>query len=299
MTTGRHEAPAAGPVPYHQVGDIRLYAGDCAEVLPLLDISPGLVLTSPPYDEIREYGGDIFDFDRVADAIVDVMPEGGVLVWVVADGTVDGSRTGTSARQTLGFLDRGLRLHDSLVFEKSQSLNWTPNRYCQTHETMQVFSRGRPAVANILEDKPNVTAGRRERAHTQGLVRGKRLKHDRTITIGEYGRRGSVWRYNVGANHTAPDYPNHGHPAPFPLALARDHIMTWTRPGDLVLDPMAGSGTTLRAAADLGRHAVGIEIYDKYVQGAAGRISQSVMAVHELDNPMKDEKPERRQTCLT
>ena len=66
--------------------------------------------------------------------------------------------------------------------------------------------------------------------------------------------------------------------ARFPLALALDHITTWTNPGDVVLDPMAGSGTTLRAAKNLGRKAIGIEIHEDYLHIITGRMAQSVMA---------------------
>ena len=83
-----------------------------------------------------------------------------------------------------------------------------------------------------------------------------------SYTVAPFGLRGNIWRYAVGLNHSAPDFASaHEHPAIFPLALARDRIATWTKPGDIVLDQMAGSGTTMRAAADLQRDAIGIEIY--------------------------------------
>ena len=69
------------------------------------------------------------------------------------------------------------------------------------------------------------------------------------------------------------------HPARFPLQLARDHILSWTNPGDLVIDPMTGSGTTLRAAADLERRAIGIEINPEYCQLIRRRLAQSVPPV--------------------
>ena len=102
--------------PYYVNDDCSLYQGDLIDVLPQLP-SPDLIITSPPYDNLRDYGGHGFDFDRVADALVGVMPEGGVLVWVVADATIDGSETGTSFRQALGFMDRGLEAarHDDLA----------------------------------------------------------------------------------------------------------------------------------------------------------------------------------------
>lgn len=104
--------------PHYEHSGVRLYHGDAVSVLRDLGLHPQLVLTSPPYDELRDYGGTAFDFDAMADGIVSVMPEGGVLVWVVGDQTVDGSETGTSFRHVLGFMDRGLLLHDTMIYER-------------------------------------------------------------------------------------------------------------------------------------------------------------------------------------
>ena len=96
---------------------IELVNGDCAAVLP--ELTPAdLILTSPPYDNLREYGGynGAFDFDRVATACVDTLAPGGVLVWVVADQIVDSGESGTSFRQALAFKELGLTLHQTLFF---------------------------------------------------------------------------------------------------------------------------------------------------------------------------------------
>ena len=248
-----------------------------------MGVKPQLVLTSPPYDNLRDYGGHDFDFDSVADAIVSVMPEGGVLVWVVADGTLGGSETGTSFRQSLGFMERGLRLHDTMIFEKAQQGVYIRNRYNQTFDYMFVFSSGPPRVSNIIEDKPNLTSGRtyafnksngRREADEKSVYRSA----PRRVVTGDYGRRGNIWRYAVGRYSSSTDYKDaHRHPAVFPLALARDHIISWSNEGDLVLDPMAGSCTTLRAAKDLGRKAIGIEIHKGYCEDSIERLSQEVL----------------------
>ena len=82
----------------------------------------------------------------------------------------------------------------------------------------------------------------------------------------------------IAANYSAA----HDHPALFPLALARDHITSWTNPGDLALDPMAGSGTTLRAARDAGRHSIGIETHELYyLDSSACAPSGAYVKMHE------------------
>ena len=266
------------------MGDNRVIHGDCADVLPALGAKANLILTSPPYDNLRTYGGHGFDFERVADACVAALAPGGVIVWVVADATVDGSETGTSFRQALGFIERGLRLHDTMIYERAIAINPTPNRYGQTSEWMFVFSNGAPATANLLYDRPNTEPGRfRLTKHPSGRDKnGARpgVFVSGGFTRAEYGRRNNIWRYAVGLHHQAPDYLDaHKHPAIFPYALARDHIATWTNPGDLVLDPMAGSGTTLRAAKDLGREYLGVEIHAPYIDLIEGRLAQGVLAL--------------------
>ena len=109
------------------------------------------------------------------------------------------------------------------------------------------------------------------------------LRHDGYRIVPEHSRRGSVWRY-APTLMTRCDLPGdlpyrerNAHPARFPPPLARDHILIWTNPGELVIDPMVGSGTTLRAAADLGRRAIGIEISPEYCELIRRRLAQSVL----------------------
>ena len=262
--------------------DTTLYQGDCVELLPRLSEKPDLILTSPPYDQLRQYGGHPWDFAKTAGSIVATMPKGGVLVWIVSDATVDYSETGSSFRQALDFMDLGLKLHDTMIFEFSNTVGWSSERYDQSFHYMFVFSKGRPAVANLIRDKQNVTSGRRYAKRTS-----KGRKADRRVEYGyepyvvqPVGLRGNIWRYAVGLHHSAPDFTSaHEHPAIFPLALARDHIRTWTDEGGLVLDPMAGSGTTLRAAADLQRRSIGIEIHQPYCDLIQRRMSQQALNI--------------------
>ena len=264
--------------PYYEHAGITLYHGDCVDVLDALNTRVDLILTSPPYDNLRNYGGHGFDFEQVADAIVGVMAEGSVLVWVVADATIDGSETGTSFSQALGFMERGLKLHDTMIFESTKLGNPTPTRYHQSWEFMMVFVQGELQTFNALADKANSTFGRTYFANrgTGRDAKGRQnadIKYRRTP---QFSKRTNIWRYSVG--NADPDRPcSIAHPAIFPLALAKDHIRTWTNPGDVVIDPMAGSGTALRAAKDLGRRAIGIEIEERYCEIAAQRLSQEVM----------------------
>lgn len=265
---------------YYQDDWTSIYNGDLTKVLPLLDIRPQLILTSPPYDKLRDYGGHGFDFDGVADAIVGAMPEGGVLVWVVNDSTKNNCKTGTSFRQALGFMDRGLNLYDTMIYEKSGVVYPHQRRYYQSFEYMFVFTRGVPQTVNLLKDRRNkwdAPWGRQtERKRDGSLVERGRYEAK------PYGVRTNIWRYHSGGLMLKGiDKLNKEHPAPFPSALARDHIRTWTEPGDMVLDPMAGSGTTLRAAKDWNRKSVGIEIHAPYCAIIRKRVAQHTLKLEE------------------
>ena len=258
------------PKPVYHDADTALYLGDCSLVLPILGIKPDLILTSPPYDGIRSFGGHAFNFEQVADALTAALPEGALLVWIVADATVKGSESGTSFRHALGFLDRGLNLHDTMIYERSSpTYPRGAARYGHCFDYMFIFSRGKPKTFNPIRDRPNKMAGAvRDRIGFSRYDDGSRWKSKPgSVTVPEFSMRSNIWEYAIGLGSIAPDYrAAHKHPAIFPYQLAYDHIRSWTNPGDLVLDPMAGSGTVLRAAKDLGRRSVGIEIHKEYCQ---------------------------------
>ena len=259
--------------------DHQVIHGDCADVLPSLDVQADLIVTSPPYDALQNYGGHSFDFDRVADACVDVLKPGGVIVWVVDDQIIDGSETGTSFRHALGFMERGLRLHHTMFFEKAGFSRITNVRYPDVIEYMFVFGKGRPTTVNIIKDRRNITAGAKKSGGTRRQKDGT-MKRGGSYEISEFGPRTNLWRYSIGSGHVSSGYKDSAeHPARFPDALARDHIKTWTNAGDMVIDPLAGSGTVLRAAADLGRRSIGIEIHEPYVNIIRKRMSQEVFAL--------------------
>jgi len=239
-----------------------LYEGDCLEVMKGLPAdSIDLTVTSPPYDNLREYKGFTFDFEGVAQQLYRVTKKGGVVVWVVGDATIKGSETGTSFRQALYFKEIGFNLHDTMIWNKQNcSSIGSMNRYENIFEYMFILSKGKPKTANIITDKPNKRAGELQYGSIRqkdGTVRKTSQYGKRAIA--EFGRRSNVW--NV---FPAKSPKERLHPAPFPEQLAQDHIVSWSNPGDTVLDPFAGSGTTLKMAEETGRDSIGIEISSEY-----------------------------------
>jgi site-specific DNA-methyltransferase (adenine-specific) len=219
-----------------------------------------LVVTSPPYDNLRSYNGYSFDFDAVLKQLVRVMKEGGVVVWVVGDATLNGSESGTSFRQALAFMDAGFNLHDTMLYEKNSPAypaRASGNRYTQIFEYMFVFSKGKPKTANLICDKPNKWAGFKD-------FSGK-LKNP----VPEFSPRNNIWRFVTSFNKVK-------HPAPFPEQLALDHILTWSVEGDVVYDPFMGSGTTGKMALISSRFYVGSEISKDYCVLANERIGKTL-----------------------
>lgn len=251
----------------------QIICGDNCEVMRTLPSeSIDLVVTSPPYDDLRTYGGHSWDFESVAQELWRLIKPGGVVVWVVNDATVNGSETGTSFRQALRFMEIGFRLHDTMIYMKDAPQFPESVRYGQVSEYMFVISKGQPETVCLLSDRLNVSYGRK--------VTGTNRNSDGTTSaascygqpIKRFGHRFNVWPVpNTKGNGIA------GHPAQFPEALARDHILSWSNEGDVVLDPFSGSGTTAKMAKHNGRRFIGIEVNPEYVAISKERLRQGVM----------------------
>jgi len=252
--------------------------GDCLEKMKdIPDGSVDLTVTSPPYDNLRTYNGTLNDWTQekwqaIIRELFRVTKQGGVVVWIVGDATIKGSETGTSFKQALYAMDCGFRLHDTMIWNKENcSSVGSMNRYENTFEYMFVFSKSAPSRGEIIKDRRNKRAGEIQNGSIRqkdGTVRkttgyGKRA-------IAEFGRRRNVW--NI---FPAKKKADRLHPAPFPPELAHDHIISWSNPGDTVLDPFMGSGTTGKMAILEGRRFIGIEREEKYFDIACKRIEEA------------------------
>ena len=241
-----------------------------------------LTVTSPPYDNLRTYndGADwnFNTFSLVAHELYRVTKVGGVVVWVVGDACIKGSETGSSFRQALYFMDLGFKLHDTMIYEKNGSpfpARRDGNRYSQIFEYMFILSKdSKPKTANLLCDKPNRWAGYTH--FGKGSIRQKdgTLKKRQIKPIPEYSPRNNIWKYNTGKNYSTKDDVAFEHPAIFPEALAKDHIITWSNENDLILDPFMGSGTTAVCCMETNRNYLGFELDETYFNICNRRIKQ-------------------------
>jgi len=235
-----------------------------------------LTVTSPPYDDLRNYKGYVFPFEEIARELYRVTKLGGVVVWVVADATIDATETGSSFRQALYFKEVGFNLHDTMIFRKKNPIPQIyRRRYNNEFEFMFVFSKGVVKTHNpIMVDCMH--AGLELNGTTyKNYSKNDQKRAKLANPVGDKKIKGNVWEYVVGKKQE--DQEAKGHSAPFPCALVRDHIASWTNPGDLVLDPMCGSGTTPRVACELDRHFIGIDISHEYCEIARERVRQIAM----------------------
>lgn len=252
----------------------KLMMGDCLDVMAgLPDNSVDLTVTSPPYDNLRTYNGSLTDWgpskwEPVLEALYRITCLGGVLVWVVADGTVNGSETGTSFRQALWAKQCGFNLHDTMIYEKAQAFGGSPSAYLHSFEYMFVLSKGKPKTFNAIRDRKNVRGGQTESTAKTGMRKDGSIPDRIQKTAAEFGKRKNIWSYGVGGGST-------GHPAVFPVKLAEDHITSWSNYGETVFDPFAGSGTTGLAALNLGRNFIGVERDPDYFRIAQSRIEKA------------------------
>ena len=261
--------------PYYGPRDgITIYHGDCREVLiSVRDF--GSVVTSPPYWSLRVYGSEIGKEDTPenwADELAFILTttrttlaESGGVMWLNVGDSYAASGKGGGGRQgnrscwngvqertgfrmpPPGYKMKDLTLSPALLAVRLRDLGWylrSANIYDKMNPT-EPLRADRPSVSH--EYVFQFTA--REHAHQFG------------------GHNGSVWRF-------APEPSDH--PATMPLGLASRCVSFST---GAILDPFMGSGTTLRAAKDLGRKAIGIEIEERYCEIAAKRMEQGVLQI--------------------
>lgn len=252
----------------------KIIHGNCLDVLKnVADSTVHLTITSPPYDNLRTYKGYTFPFEDIAQELFRITADGGVLVWVVGDATINGSETGTSFRQALHFMEKGFNLHDTMIFQKTNPVPQIyRKRYSNIFEYMFVLSKGTVRVHNpILIDCLHAGLDLKNTTY-KNYSKGEQVRTKYAKPVKKQKIKGNIWEYVVGKK--AEDQEAKGHPAPFPCALARDHIHSWTNEGDLVLDPLCGSGTTCREAYLAGRNYIGIDISREYCDIAEERLER-------------------------
>ena len=256
----------------------KIYNEDCLDTMAKMpDGFVDLTVTSPPYDNLRIYTGEMVWNEDVWKATIKelyrVTKQGGVVVWIVGDATIKGSETGTSFKQALYAKCCGFNLHDTMIYAKNNPIPLTHNRYEQQFEYMFVWSKGRLKTFNAIK-QPCKTAGSKNNHKSEKHYEDSHSmrKREENITVKDEKYLYNIWFLNTGTGDKVK------HNAPFPEKLANDHIISWSNEGDLVYDPFMGSGTTAKMAILNQRNWIGSEISKEYCEIAEKRISSVRLA---------------------
>ncbi len=131
-----------------------IYHCDCVDLMKSMDENYiDLTVTSPPYDQLRNYKGYKFDFENIAKNLYRVTKKGGILVWVVGDKIANGNRSLTSFKQALFFQECGFNVHDVMIYKKKNTPFMRSNAYTNCYEFMFVFSKGKPNTFTPIREK--------------------------------------------------------------------------------------------------------------------------------------------------
>jgi len=251
----------------------KIYKCNCLKGLKRLsDNFIDLIVTSPPYDKIRNYDNKskftFKIFKKIAKELYRVTKKGGIVVWIIKDGVTKGSESGTSFRHALYFKKIGFNLHDTMIYQKNAMPFPEQTTYIQCFEYMFILSKSKPKTTNLLKEP---TKGYKSQGSTQRNVDGTttKIKGKRNKPLRS---KWNIWKYNVGYNHSSQDKIAFKHPATFPEKLVQDHILSWSNENDLVLDPFMGSGTTAKMCVLNNRNFIGFEINKEYIKIAKERI---------------------------
>jgi site-specific DNA-methyltransferase (adenine-specific) len=246
-----------------------IYNIDCTEGMKQLPAnSIDLVVTSPPYDDLRNYNGYAFDYQSIAKELYRIMKDGGIVVWVVGDKIKDGNKSLTSFKQSLFFQEIGFNVHDVMIYQKKNTPFMRSNAYTNCYEFMFIFSKGKPKTFNPLKTKT-------VRSGIEKLVANKKADGINKKVVGELKKEKTlinIWDYAVGLGGSTNDKIAFEHTAIFPEKLAQDHILSWSNEGDIILDPMSGSGTTCKMAKLNNRNFIGMEISEEYTNLSLKRL---------------------------
>jgi len=240
---------------------VLVLCGDAAEQISKLDNdSVDMVLTSPPYDNIRKYDhaakADFTKILSVISGLYRVLRSGGVLVWVVNDAHgKNRGKTQNSFRHALHAAEVGFLHWDTMIYKKpGGGYPQKAHRYTSAFEYMFIFSKGIPNRGELMTTEKTGRIGKTSRRGRDGIIRN-----------GKYNIGGgflpNVQEFHRGKRVTK-------HPAAFPVSLAEFHIKSWSNAGDTVLDPFFGSGTTGIACNNLGRKCIGIDWSQAYCDEA-------------------------------
>ncbi len=254
---------------------IQLRVGDARELSWLPDESVHLAVPSPPYWTLKRYNvrdgqlGYVHDYEQFLDEIEKVwrhvyraLVPGGRLVCVVGDVCLSRRAHGRHVVMPL-HADIVVRCR-KIGFDNLNPIIWEKIANAQFEVENGSKFLGKPYEPNaiIKNDIEFILMQRKPGGYRQPTEQQRRLSMIEKDKFNEWFRQS--WALTGASTRK--------HPAPFPLELADRLIRMFSFVGDTVLDPFVGTGTTLLAAAQAGRNAIGVEIDPHYARLAKDRL---------------------------
>ena len=264
--------------------------GDSAEVLKTLpDNSIDLIVTSPPYADQRKstYGGISPDkyvewFLPISEQLLRVLKPSGTFVLNIKEKVVEGERSTYVMELILAMRKQGWLWTEEFIWHKKNSYpgKW-PNRFRDAWERLLQFNKSKKFA--MYQEEVMVPMGDWAKSRLKNLSDTDKRRDNSKVGSG-FGKNISNWidrekAYPTNVLHLATECNNKKHSAAFPEELPEWFIKLFTKEGDMVLDPFAGSGTTLFVAERMGRSAIGIEIMEDYYQMIKNQLEEPYQAM--------------------
>jgi site-specific DNA-methyltransferase (adenine-specific) len=230
-----------------------------------------MIITSPPYGTMRKYNGYSFDFESIAFQLFRLIKPGRCIVWVMGDQTIDGCENLMAFKQANYFKQLGLNI-ETMIYEKKSFLPQNINRYNHVFEYMFVMSKGAIKVFNpVMVDRKFFDSRTTKKMHrsSDGVFK----KEGHLLTTPQV-KLTNVWKIACAGGQSSKDKEAYQHPAIMPEELAENHILSWSNPGEIILDPLCGSGTSLKMAGLHGRKYLGIDSSQEYCDLAKNRLKK-------------------------
>ncbi|MEB3039870.1 DNA-methyltransferase [Capnocytophaga gingivalis] len=256
---------------------IDIFCGDSAEVLKTLpDNTIDLIITSPPYADQRKstYGGISTDqyvewFLPISEQLLRVLKPTGTFILNIKEKVVNGERSTYVMELILAMRKQGWLWTEEFIWHKKNSYpgKW-PNRFRDAWERLLQFNKSKKFA--MYQEEVMVPMGDWAKTRLKKLSETDKRRDTSKVGSG-FGKNISNWvdrdkAYPTNVLHLATECNNKKHSAVFPEELPQWFMKLFTQEGDTVLDPFAGSGTTLFVAERMGRNAIGIEIMQEYYQ---------------------------------
>lgn len=263
--------------------DVNLYQGDCLSMLSMMeDASVDLIVTSPPYADQRKgtYGGISPDqyvdwFAPIAEQLLRVLKPSGSFILNIKEKAVNGERHTYVLELILKMRGLGWLWTEEYIWHKKNSFpgKW-PNRFRDSWERCLHFTKSKKFA--MYQEAVMVPMGDWKNERLKKLSARDATRDESRVGSG-FGKNISNWKgrdmaYPTNVLHMATECGNKSHSAAFPESLPEWFIRLFTAEGDVVLDPFAGSGTTLLVAERLARKTVGFELLEEHCLVAKERL---------------------------